>query len=113
MLCIIVGFIAGYITAKSNYNYYRDLDRIHYETCLANSENHYNQTLKDVQKAFSVQIQENAKRQTQMLDEIAHATGIDTVILPSFGTVYLNHTKNVSEAMKAFYDEDLSDGAYD
>jgi len=113
MVCIAVGFIAGYLTARSDYRHHLDVERVHHESCLADAENRYRQTLKDIDKAIRIDAQETAKRHTKLLDEISQVTGIDKVELPSFGVVYLNHSKNVREAMQALYEEDLSDGAYD
>ena len=113
VMFLVVGFIFGYIVAR----YYDDRifrieKKIHETEMRRELERHAEQMAKNG-LMFEVEKRELTQRHTKLLDEIAQATGIDVINLPSFGTVHLNHSKTVREAMKALYEEDESDGVYD
>lgn len=110
---IIVGFIFGYMIARYYDNRILNIEKKIHETEMRRElERHAKQVAKNG-VMFDVEKRELTQRHTKILDEIAQVTGIDVVVLPSFGTVHLNHSKNVREAMKALYEEDESDGVYD
>ena len=113
VMFLVVGFIFGYIVARYyNDRIFRIEKRIH-ETEMRNElERHAEQVAKNG-LMYDVEKRELTQRHTKLLDEIAQVTGIDVINLPSFGTVHLNHSKTVREAMKALYEEDESDGVYD
>lgn len=111
-MCIVVGFMFGYMIAR----YYDDrifrIEKKIHETEMRNElERHAEQVAKNG-LMYDVEKRELTQRHTKLLDEIAQVTGIDVINLPSFGTVHLNHSKTVREAMKALYEEgeeDLND----
>lgn len=110
---IVVGFIFGYMFATYHDNRVFKIEKKIHETEMRHEiERHAEQVAKNG-LIFEVEKRELTQRHTKILDEIAQVTGIDTVALPTFGTINLNHSKTVREAMKALYEEDESDGVYD
>lgn len=110
---IVVGFIFGYMFATYHANRVFKIEKKMHETEMRHEiERHSEQVAKNG-LIFEVEKRELTQRHTKILDEISQVTGIDVVELPSFGTINLNHSKTVREAMKALYEEDESDGVYD
>ena len=110
---IVVGFIFGYMFATQHDNRIFKIEKkMHEAEMLHEIERHAEQVAKNG-LIFEVEKRELTQRHTKILDEISQVTGIDTVVLPTFGTINLNHSKSVREAMKALYEEDESDGVYD
>lgn len=113
LIGLTLAFLAGYASAKKDTDCLLVMERHSHEDALAKVEERYLRELMDARKNLTLVSQENAKRHTKILDEISQVTGINEVTLPSFGTIYLNHTDNVRKAMQALHMEDLSDGALD
>lgn len=110
---LILSFVSGYCMARNNADFRVSLEKIrHDETIIELREKHNNELI-DIRKHYITMSQNEAKRFTKILDEVSQVTGVDKVELPSFGVVYLNHSKNLREAMRALHMEDLSDGALD
>lgn len=113
LMSVVIGFIAGYLLARFNDNRWITVEREqHKMAMLHETERHAAQVAKNGMM-FDIEKRELTRRHTNILDEISQVTGIDKIELPSFGTMYLNHSKHVREAMRELYEEDESDGAYD
>ena len=54
---------------------------------------------------YETEIREISQRNTKLLNEISHVTGVDEINLPSFGTIYLDSEKHLREAMKLLNEE--------
>lgn len=108
-MCIVIGYMAGYFTARVHDNHMMHVERESHKMAMNYEiEQHAAQVAKNGMM-FEVEKRELTQRHTKILDEIAQVTGIDVVNLPSFGTVHLNHSKTIREAMKALYEEDEED----
>lgn len=59
----------------------------------------YVNRLKVDQNAYRVEIQETKNRYSQILQEISDTLGVDEVVLPSFGKLYLNRNKYMRERL--------------
>ena len=62
--------------------------------------------LKADQNAYRVEIQEVKNRYSRILQEISDTLGVDEVVLPSFGKLYLNRNKYMREAFNSIANED-------
>lgn len=111
VICAMLGFLVGYLAAIDYSVKILKREQERHTENLKEAEYAFHKGLKDIGKIYRTEQQETAKRHTKLLDEIAQVTGVDVVELPSFGTVYLNHSKNLREAMQALHLEDFSDGA--
>lgn len=113
LMSVVIGFIAGYLLARFNDNRWITVEREkHKMAMLHETERHAAQVAKNGMM-FDLEKRELSQRHTKILDEISQVIGMDVIELPSFGTIYLNHSKYVREAMKALYEEDEEDGLYD
>ena len=61
--------------------------------------------LKADQNAYRVEIQEVKNRYSRILQEISDTLGVDEVVLPSFGKLYLNRNKYMREAFNSIANE--------
>lgn len=65
----------------------------------------YVNRLKADQNAYRVEIQETKNRYSRILQEISDTLGVDEVVLPSFGKLYLNRNKYMREAFNSIVNE--------
>lgn len=65
----------------------------------------YVNRLKADQNAYRVEVQETKNRYSRILQEISDTLGVDEVILPSFGKLYLNRNKHMREAFNSIANE--------
>lgn len=65
----------------------------------------YVNRLKADQNAYRVEIQETKNRCSRILQEISDTLGVDEVVLPSFGKLYLNRNKYMREAFNSIANE--------
>lgn len=110
---LILSFVSGYCMARNNSDFRISLEKIRHDETIIELREKHNEELIDIRKHYITMSQNEAKRFTKILDEVSQVTDVDKVELPSFGTIYLNHSKNLREAMQALHMEDLSDGALD
>ena len=65
----------------------------------------YVNRLKAYKNAYRVEVQETKNRYGQILQEISDTLGVDEVVLPSFGKLYLNRNKYMREAFNSIANE--------
>lgn len=69
--------------------------------------NYYRLANKKQYNANRIEIKELKNKHNQILQEISDALGVDEVILPSFGKVYLNQNKFRRDIYNSILNEDL------
>lgn len=105
-----VGVFWGWCLSKAYHSkwhaYELEREKKSYELQLESIKGCFKENLTDLIKTHNTERQELANRNIRILDEISRVTGIDKIELPSFGTVYLNHSEKLRAAMQAIYEED-------
>ena len=69
--------------------------------------NYYRLANKKQYNANRIEVKELKNKHNQILQEISDALGVDEVILPSFGKVYLNQNKFRRDIYNSILNEDL------
>lgn len=80
-------------------------ERDHHENFLRTQ---YIRQITDEQNACRVEIREAKNRCSRILQEVSDTLGVDEVILPSFGKLYLNRNKYMRDAFNSIANEDPS-----
>ena len=101
-----ISYISGYMIADHAarerllevVNSFNDIFKI--------NEDEYKDLLKNTRITYETEIREINQRNARLLNEISHATGVDEINLPSFGTIYLDSEKHLREAMRLLNEED-------
>ena len=106
LICTTFAYISGYMIAEHDAR-----DRLEKELSSLNdilkiNEDEYKDLLKKTRITYETEIREINQRNTRLLNEISHVTGVDEINLPSFGTVYLDSEKHLREAMRLLNEED-------
>lgn len=115
LMIFIVGSLFGCVVACIIFS--RDLRRFRddlydYESRLAkiNSKVKFYETLCDrLNRSYNesqIQMRERQNRTNKILQELSETLGVDEVVLPSFGKVYLNQNKHIRDAMNSINLED-------
>ena len=109
-VCSFVGAFWGWCLSKSYHSKWHDYEleqeKKRYNLQLENIQGCFKENLTDLVKTHNIEKQELTNRNIRILDEISRVTGIDKIELPSFGTVYLNHSEKLRAAMQAIYKEE-------
>lgn len=109
-VCGFVGGFWGWHASKAYHakwhDYELEREKKSYELQLENIKGCFKENLTDIIKTHNTERQELTNRNIRILDEISKVTGIDKIELPSFGTVYLNHSEKLRAAMQAIYEEE-------
>lgn len=105
-----VGIFWGWCASKLYHSKWHDYDlereKKRYDLQMESIKGCFKENLNELIKTHNVERQELTTRNVRILDEISQVTGIDEIELPSFGTVYLNHSKKQREAMQALHKEE-------
>ena len=106
LICTALAYLSGYMTAEHAARE-RLLEVVNsFNDILKISEDEYKDLLKNTRNMYETEIREISQRNTKLLNEISHATGVDEINLPSFGTIYLDSEKHLREAMRLLNEED-------
>ena len=109
VICTLVGVFWGWCLSKTYHakwhNYELEQEKKHCERQLAYMDKCFKENLTELVKTHNTERQELTNRNVRILDEISKVTGIDKIELPSFGTVYLNHSEKLRAAMQEIYKE--------
>ena len=110
VICTLIGIFWGWCLSKLYHAkwhaYELERERKNYELHIKNLNGCFKENLTELIKTHNVERQELTNRNIRILDEISKVTGIDKIELPSFGTVYLNHSEKLRAAMQAMYTEE-------
>ena len=105
LICTVLAYLSGYMTAEHAARERLLKEANSFNDILKLNEDEYKDHLKNTRIAYDTEIGEIKQRNTKLLNEISHATGIDEINLPSFGTIYLDSEKHLREAMKLLNEE--------
>lgn len=107
VITFLIGFMFGRVSRQVHYQNLIETEREHFRETSEEANKNHSSVLERLGRAYEAETRDLTRRNIKLLDEIAQVTGIDVVELPSFGTVYLNHSKTVREAMQALFKEDI------
>ena len=106
LICTALAYLSGYMTAEHAARE-RLLEVVNsFNDILKISEDEYKDLLKNTRIMYETENREISQRNTKLLNEISHVTGVDEIDLPSFGTIYLDSEKHLREAMRLLNEED-------
>lgn len=105
LICTALAYLSGYMTAEHAARERLLKEANSFNDILKLNEDEYKDRLKSTRIAYETEIGEIKQRNTKLLNEISHATGIDEINLPSFGTIYLDSEKHLREAMRLLNEE--------
>lgn len=106
LICTTLAYISGYMIAEHDARDRREKELSSLNDILKINEDEYKDLLKNTRITYETEIREINQRNTRLLNEISHATGVDEINLPSFGTIYLDSEKHLREAMRLLNEED-------
>lgn len=106
LICTTLAYISGYMIAEHDARDRREKELNSLNDILKFNEDEYKDLLKNTRITYETEIREINHRNTRLLNEISHATGVDEINLPSFGTIYLDSEKHLREAMRLLNEED-------
>ena len=98
-ICTLFSYLLGYMAADRAAREHLDKKLNSFNDILKINEDEYKDLLKKTRITYETEIREINQRNTRLLNEISHVTGVDEINLPSFGTVYLDSEKHLREAM--------------
>ena len=105
LICTALAYLLGYMAAEHAARERREKELSSLNDILKINEDEYKDLLKSTRITYETEIREINQHNTRLLNEISHATGIDEIDLPSFGTVYLNNETHLREAMRLLNEE--------
>ena len=105
LICTTLAYLSGYMSAEHAARERLLKEANSFNDVLKLNEDEYKDHLKSTRIAYETEIGEIKQRNTKLLNEISHATGIDEINLPSFGTIYLDSEKHLREAMRLLNEE--------
>lgn len=105
-ICTLFSYLLGYMAADRAAREHLDKKLNSFNDILKINEDEYKDLLKKTRITYETEIREINQRNTRLLNEISHVTGVDEINLPSFGTVYLDSEKHLREAMRLLNEED-------
>ena len=105
LICTALAYLSGYMTAEHDAIERRERELNSFNDILKINEDEYKDLLKSTKITYETEIREIKQRNTRLLNEISHVTGVDEIDLPSFGTIYLDSEKHLREAMRLLNEE--------
>ena len=90
LICTTLTYISGYMIAEHDARDRREKELNSLNDILKFNEDEYKDLLKNTRITYETEIREINQRNTRLLNETSHATGVDEINLPSFGTIYLD-----------------------
>ena len=105
LIYAVLSYVLGYMAAEHDARGRREKELNSLNDILKINEDEYKDLLKSTRITYETEIREIKQRNTRLLNEISHATGVDEINLPSFGTIYLDSEKHLREAMKLLNEE--------
>ena len=106
LICTALAYLSGYMTAERAAREHLEKKLNSFNDILKINEDEYKDLLKNTRIMYETAISEIGQRNTKLLNEISHVTGVDEINLPSFGTIYLDSEKHLREAMRLLNEED-------
>ena len=106
LICTTLAYMLGYMIAEHDARDRREKELNSLNDILKINEDEYKDLLKNTRITYETEIREINQRNARLLNEISHATGVDEINLPSFGTIYLDSEKHLREAMRLLNEED-------
>lgn len=106
LIYTVLVFLSGYRAAEHDARDRREKELNSLNDILKINEYEYKDLLKSTRITYETEIREINRRNTRLLNEISHITGVDEINLPSFGTIYLDSEKHLREAMRLLNEED-------
>ena len=106
LICTALAYMSGYMIAKHDARDCREKELNSLNDILKINEDEHKDLLKNTRITYETEIREINQRNARLLNEISHATGMDEINLPSFGTIYLDSEKHLREAMRLLNEAD-------
>ena len=106
LICTVLAYLSGYAIAERAAREHLEKKLNSFNDILKINEDEYKDLLKNTRIMYETAISEIGQRNTKLLNEISHVTGVDEINLPSFGTIYLDSEKHLREAMRLLNEED-------
>lgn len=106
LICSLVAYIGGYLRAEHNWMNRLESELNSFNDILESNTSEFKDNLRETRNVYEVKIRELKNEHSKLLNEISHATGVDEINLPSFGTIYLDSEKHLREAMRLLNEED-------
>lgn len=108
-LIYCLGVLWGWSVARHcYYKYYIEelkLRDTEHQKQIANMKECFKEDLTSMLKEKDVERQDLNNKYVRILDEVSKVTGVDKIDIPSFGTVYLNHSERLRAAMRELNEE--------
>ena len=105
LLCSVFAYISGYLHAEHSWKTRLERELNTFNDILESNSLEFKDNLRETRKTYELRIRELTNEHTKLLNEISHATGVDEINLPSFGTIYLDSDKHLREAMRLLNEE--------